>query len=931
MSEKLLIVDGHSMAYRAFFALPPDSFTVAGGQHTNAVYGFFSMLAKLLETEKPTHLAVAFDPSRESFRTEIYPEYKGTRDKTPPEFVGQVELIGAVLDKLGVPSLTVADFEADDVLATLSTEAKKEGFDVLVASGDRDTFQLVDDKVTVLYPGRSASDLTYMSPEVIEARYGVAPGNYPELAALVGETSDNLPGVPGVGPKTAAQWLKRFDGLDNLLENCDQIKGKRGEALREHEDDVRRNRRLNHLVTDMDLDITPAQCVASSPDRGALDSLFDTLEFTGLRGRIYKAMTPLWNQDASLDVQTMSSPQDQDGADPQGETSDATAGEVSASDVGPYEMDAVSIVTFATDLSEVLEGMWDGPVALWGIGRLAPTSPHLDILALADKNTVVVLDTADLSPEQDEVVGRFLNDHHHLVVHGGKALAHGVHAQGWNVAQPEFDTELAAYLCNPAQRSYDLDQLALQYLGEEPPAEDDGAIFSVEMAQGLGEDIPDQGPSSIQVTAARSAVTVLRLLPPLRERLEERNALPLLTSIEIPVSMILYDMETLGIAMDREVLERLRSEYGTEMERAARDAYEAIGHEVNLGSPKQLQGVLFEELAMPKTRKTRTGYTTDAEALADLYAKTGHAFLEALLRHRDRAKLVQMIDSLLAEIQPDGRIHTTFSQTVAATGRLASSEPNLQNIPARTEAGLRIREAFVAGKGYGDLMSVDYSQIEMRIMAHLSQDQDLIAAFNSGEDLHKTMASQVFGVPVSEVDSELRNRIKATSYGLAYGLSPFGLSRQLGVSVEEAKDLHRQYFVRFGGIGKYLREVVEEARHDGYTQTMFGRRRYFPELTSSVRRVREMAERAALNAPIQGSAADIIKIAMVTVHAELLAGGFDSRMILQVHDELVLEIAPGESEAVKTIVSEAMGNSVRLSVPLDVAVGEGHSWRAAAH
>ncbi len=923
VTKKLLIIDGHSMAFRAFYALPADSFTAAGGQHTNAVYGFFSMLAKLLETEKPTHLAVAFDAARESFRTEIYPEYKGTRDSAPVEFGGQVELIGAVLDKMGVTSLTVPNFEADDILATLATQAQKEGFRVLVASGDRDTFQLVDEDVTVLYPGRSASDLHYMTPEAVLKKYGVRPEEYPELAAIVGESSDNLPGVPGVGPKTAAQWLAKFGGLDSLLDNADKLGGKRGEALREHLTDVRRNRDLNGLVRDMSLDATPEECTVAPPDQAGLDDLFNTLEFGALRTRVYKSMAPLWGtleggkkQDAKLlvaegDVEGV------EGTPPPERVATQVA-------VDPAD---VRVVGEDEELEETLSALAGQAVAVWGEGHLAPTRARLDTLALAWDGGLLVAETTDLSEGQYAALGEFLATHTTLIVHGGKALGHGLRAQGWELAQPAFDTQLAAYLCNPNQRDYGLDQTALLYLGAKPDlSEDDGAMFALDLSDPqVGGAVPHL------VDAAVCAATVLALEGPLRSVLVSREALPLLVSMEIPVSGVLFDMECAGIAVDRGVLDGLRKEYAGQADQAAADAYESIGRTVNLGSPKQLQVVLFDELGMPKTRKTRTGYTTDADALNDLYAKTGHPFLEALLRHRDRAKLVQTIDGLLAEIQPDGRIHSTFSQIASATGRLASSDPNLQNIPARTESGLRIREAFVAGDGFEDLMSVDYSQIEMRIMAHLSGDQDLIDAFNSGEDLHRTMASLVFGVPISEVDSELRNRIKATSYGLAYGLSPFGLSKQLGISVDEARELHKDYFARFSRIGQYLREVVEEARHDGYTQTMFGRRRYFPDLHSTVRRVQDMAERAALNAPIQGSAADIFKIAMMRVQAGLLEGDFHSRMVLQVHDELVLEIADGESAAVKNLVEQAMGSAAKLSVPLDVAVGEGKSWRAAAH
>ena len=926
MTNKLLIIDGHSMAYRAFFALPVDRFTVAGGQHTNAVYGFFSMLARTLETEKPTHLMVAFDAAGHSFRTEKFPEYKGTRDKTPEEFVGQVELIGAVLDSMGVKQLEVENFEADDIIATLATNAGEEGFTVLVASGDRDTFQLVNDQVTVIYPGRSMSDLTYMTPQAVEARYGLPPAQYPELAALVGETSDNLPGVPGVGPKTAAQWLIKFDGLDSLLEQADKLTGKRGEALREHADSVKLNRELNHLVTDMDLSLSADQCVVDTPNRESLESLFDTLEFTGLRERVYKAMSPLWSVE-ELDQDTAAA----DGESP--DHAEQAAGQDAAGE-DPFsilERDVVA-VTPETDLAELFARYYGAngealDVALWGAGRLAATNPDLTGLALSGPNLTIVLDPAELTEAQDVELGQFLSAHPALITHAGKGLMHALATRGWKLFGPSFDTELAAYLSRPGSRGgYALERISQIYLARSPMPQDDGSLFSKEVAAGEQTEL-----GSVQQALVSAAQTVFDLKAPLAKELVDQEELPLLKGLELPVMRDLAQMEATGIAVDVEHLGALRDEFAKEAQTATEDAYAAIGHETNLGSPKQLQIVLFEELGMPKTRKTKTGWTTDAEALADLYVKTSHPFLEALLRHRDRAKLIQMIDGLLSEVQPDGRIHTTFQQTVAATGRLASSDPNLQNIPARTDAGLRIREAFVAGEGYEDLMSVDYSQIEMRVMAHLSGDKDLIDAFRSGEDLHRTMAAAVYGIPLDEVTGEDRNRIKATSYGLAYGLSPFGLSRQLGTSVEEAKTLHSQYFERFGGIGRYLQEVVEDARVQGYTETILGRRRYFPELSSSVRRVADMAERAALNAPIQGSAADIMKLAMIEVCRELDEGHYKSRVILQVHDELVLEIGPGERKEVEELVKRAMESSVTLSVPLDVAVGVGHSWRAAAH
>lgn len=895
MNETLLVIDGHSVAFRAFYALPVENFTSSGGQATNAIYGFTSMLVRLLEAEKPTHVAVAFDLSRHSFRTDEYPEYKGTRDETPPEFVGQVDIITELLEAMGVRTLTKENYEADDILATLAKEGAQSGLRVLVASGDRDTFQLVNDDVTVLYPGRSMSDLNYMDPAAVEDRYGVTPGRYPELAALVGETSDNLPGVPGVGPKTAAQWLTKYDGLNNLLASADKIGGVRGQALRDHLEDVKRNRRLNRLVDDLDLPLSVSDLVLSSPDRERLQQLFDALNFTGLRQRVYKAL--------DTEVQVVAGTQ-------------APAAEPSV--VEPV------LATPSTDIAQWLQGQ---PAQLRGLvysGSGRPAQADLDGFAFLGTDEVLVVDATAMTPAQEQQLSDYFATAPALLVHDGKATAHAFASRGWDLPTPHFDVELGAYLCHPERRGYAITDLAREYLGQELTADSSEVLFT------LDEDGADGLPPWAG-RLAEQAIALGRLQPLIEDALTETAMLPLLTGMELPVQEALGSMEDLGIQIDVDVLDQLASELATSVRQAEDDAFTAIGHSANLGSPKQLQGILFDELGMPKTRKTKTGWTTDAEALSDLYAKTSHPFLEALLRHRDATKLAQMVEGLRSAVQPDGRIHTTFLQTVTATGRLASADPNLQNIPARSSTGMRVRDAFVAGPGFVSLMSVDYSQIEMRIMAHLSGDQNLIDAFNSGEDLHRTMAALVFGIPVEDVTPELRGRIKATSYGLAYGLSPFGLSRQLGIGVPEAKELHGQYFQKFAGIGTYLADVVETARATGYTETMFGRRRYFPDLNSTNQRVREMSERAALNAPIQGSAADIIKVATVAVEEQLRRGGFRSRLLLQIHDELLLEIAEGEESQVRELVTEAMATPVRMSVPLEVAIGVGHSWRSAAH
>ncbi len=902
MSDTVLIIDGHSMAFRAFYALPPDNFVTATGQHTNAVYGFVSMLTRLLETERPTHVAVAFDVSRHSFRSEEYPEYKGTREATPEEFKGQVELIREVLDAMGIVSLSREGFEADDILATLAHRASQQGATVLVVSGDRDSFQTVTDSVTVLYPGTGPGDLRRMTPEAVEAKYGVPPHRYPEIAAIVGETSDNLPGVPGVGPKTAAQWINKYDGLDNLLARADEIGGKRGAALREHMDDVVRNRRLNRLLTDMDLGVAPADLARRATDVAAIDRLFDSLEFGRLRVKVREVAGIGMGQAPA--------------AEPAEEAVPETQVEVRLADA---DCD-IAAWTFAHPT-----------VALLVEGDMRPTRGDVSQIVLATADEALVIDPAELSPAQEGALTAVLAQASSLIVHDAKGTRHALASRGWALGAPSFDTMLAAYLAHPDQRSHKLEDVVSRLLGMtiEEGNTDSDALFD------LGE--IGEGPTAAQVRAGRLAAALHPLADKLRRALDESGETALLTDMEMPLSRLLTQMETVGIAADARVLDDLSAELGADVEAARDGAWAAAGREVNLSSPKQLQEILFDHFGLPKTKKTKTGYTTNADALADLWAKTeesggaGHDFLGFLLTHRDRIKLKQMVDSLSATVASDSRIHTTFSQVAAATGRLASSDPNLQNIPARSADGMRIRGAFVAGQGYESLMSADYSQIEMRLMAHLSGDEALIEAFNSGEDLHRTMASMVFGTPVAEVTGEERSRIKATSYGLAYGLSSYGLAAQLGIPVPEAAALRERYFERFGKVRDYLEGLVAQARADGYTQTMFGRRRYLPDLRSTNRQRREMAERAALNAPIQGSAADIVKIAMMDVAAALSEAGLASRLLVQIHDELLLEVAPGEEAAVEELVRAQMASPVTLSVPLDVAVGVGASWQLAAH
>ncbi len=888
--SRLLLLDGHSLAYRAFFALPAENFSTKTGQHTNAVYGFTSMLINVLRDEEPTHVAVAFDVSRDTFRSKEYADYKAGRSATPSEFSGQLPLLREVLDALKIRHIEMPGFEADDIIATLTTSATAAGMEVVICSGDRDAFQLVTDDVTLLYPVRGVSEVWRMDPARVLEKYGVPPERYSDLAALVGESSDNLPGIPGVGPKTAAKWITQYDGLTGIVAHVDQIGGKVGDALRANLEQVLRNRRLNQLVRDLDTGVSLADLERGMWDREKVHEVFDALEFRVLRERLFA-------------------------------TFDTTAAEAAE---GGFEVETE--VLSGPELEAWLAGPGrSGEIGVHVIGSWARGRGDVGAIALAAADgPAAYVDVTDLNPDAEAALGAWLADPEvPKFLHDAKGPLHAVQARGWTLAGLRLDTALAAYLVKPDQRDFDLADLVVRMLGRDLRAQ-----------AGAADGMLDFGADdSAEIDAAGvRARAVLDLGQVLAEQVEKAGGSHLLRDVELPLVGVLAEMEDTGIGVDLEHLEALEKDFAQAVDLAQSDAYDAIGGEqINLGSPKQLQVVLFDTLGMPKTKRTKTGWTTDADALADLFAKTEHPFLEALLRHRDATRLRVTVEGLLKSVADDGRIHTTYEQTIAATGRLSSKDPNLQNIPIRTDEGRRIRESFVVGPGYESLMSVDYSQIEMRIMAHLSGDAGLIEAFRTGEDLHRFVGSRVFGVEPEAVTAAMRSKVKAMSYGLAYGLSAFGLSRQLTIPVDEARALMDEYFARFGGVRDYLRDVVAQARATGYTETMLGRRRYLPDLTSDNRQRREMAERMALNAPIQGSAADIMKVAMLGAHQALTDAGLRSRLLLQVHDELVVEVAPGEAAMVEDLVRAEMGRAVEMDVPLDVSVGIGRSWHDAGH
>ena len=861
MTKRLLLIDGHSMAYRAFFALPAENFTTAQGQHTNAIYGFATMLLSLLSTEKPTHVAVAFDVSRKTFRSEIFPEYKANRAKTPDEFRSQMSYLHELVTAFGITTFEVEGFEADDIIATIAKQAERENAEVFICTGDRDSFQLVNEKTTVLYPKRGVSDLTRMTPDAVQEKYGMSPEQYPDFAALRGDPSDNLPSVPGVGEKTAAKWIVEYGSLHELIANIDKLGGKVGQSLRDSVNDVIRNRELTQLVANVPFDLSIDALAWNGVDENITNPLFEKLEFKTLKDR----MKPILLKGSAKA--------------PEAEF------ELFATEI------AEGVLTPQEATAKISQHSGDIAIAF----QLAEEKLHRYAIALTPDDVFLVHSATMGDWALDPKVTK--------LVHDAKSLARSNGLTGIS-----FDTSLAAYLVNPGVRSQDLKDIQERW--------------------GDGSPINQSTPEQDLLSSARALFT---LRDSLTRELRERNLWELFTSMELPVANLLARMEAIGIAVNKKGLDELAAFFEGEVARETKAAHDSVGHEFNVASPKQLQVVLFDELKLPKTKKIKTGYTTDAESLDWLHQKSGHPLLTSLMRIRETKKLGTTVEGLIAEIAKDGRIHTHFQQTVAATGRLSSTGPNLQNIPVRTEEGRKIRDCFTVGKGYVALLTADYSQIEMRIMAHLSHDEKLLAAFASGEDLHATVAGLVFGVKASEVDPEMRRQMKAMSYGLAYGLSSYGLSAQLDISPPAAQQLMDTYFERFGGIRDYLKTVVEDARKVGYTETIMGRRRYLPDLMHDNRQRREIAERMALNAPIQGSAADIIKMAMLNVQAAIEKENLKSRLLLQIHDELILEVVAGEEEKIVELVKREMGAAYPLKAPLDVNAGLGLTWHEAAH
>jgi len=945
-NETLLVVDGHSLAFRAFFALPVDNFSTSSGQATNAVWGFATMLAQVIDAEKPDHLGVAFDVKGGTFRNEMLPQYKGTREAAPEELLTQLPLIQRMLTALGVTYIEKPGFEGDDVIATLATMGDKAGYHTLVLSGDRDAFQLVDDNVTVLYPGHHFKDLKHMTPQSIIDKYKVTPAQYPDLAALRGETADNIPGVPGVGDGFAAKWINQFGSLDGICEHADEIGGKKGESLRANIDQVKLNRKVNALVRDVDLGVDIEDLTFGTVDVAQIDALFKELEFgPRTKSRVLKTFnTGAKASNTSGAGESTNNEQNEQDSSPDltlPEPTSITAPEqfdewVKAHRVEvkvPGEIADFTVSDYGDGsqrhaiCGDAVGHAWT--VAAWGDERPGRATAQAIAVATATSAAIVPLPITDTLRAQ---LARFLkSEHSRTIVHGYKELLHLLGAVDLDMDLPMFDTKLAGYLAQPDFHADSLKQAAEHFL-------DIHFTETEQPSQGTLDFDDDQVEEDPNEHRLRDLAIIRSLAVTLGPIIDEREQCWLMRAIELPVSRVLHGMEHTGAKVDSVRLVSMRDQFAAEARQAQEMAWEYAGTEINLQSPKQLQKVLFEDMGLKPTKRTKSGsYTTNAAALQDLYVKSvdnerANGFLGALLRHREINKLKQIVQTLIdATNTSDERIHTTFEQTVAATGRLSSVDPNLQNIPNRNAAGREIRGVFVPGEGYEALMSCDYSQVELRIMADLSDDEALIEAFRSGADFHKYVASMVYKLPVDQITGDQRSHVKAMSYGLAYGLSTYGLAQQLKIAPREAEALKNRYFDTFGKVHDYLESLVANAREKGYTETIFGRRRYFPALHSTNRVAREAAERAALNAPIQGSAADIMKIAMIRAEQTLAEAHVKSRIILQIHDELVVEIAPGEGDQVTELVRNAMEHAVDLAVPLDVSCGIGSDWQLAAH
>jgi len=876
----LLLLDGMSLAFRAFFALPPDMAT-RDGVVTNAVYGFFSMLALLVKDQRPSAVVVAFDLPGGTFRDALVEDYKGGRDATPPELEPQFGIIVDLLGALGIPVITKEGYEADDVLATIATQARDEGRDVIVVTGDRDCFQLVEDPyVRVLYNRRGVSDYALYDEAGIRERTGIEPQRYPLLAALRGDPSDNLPGVPGVGEKTAAKLLAQYRDFDELFGHLEELTPKLRENLAANEELARRNAEVMRLIRDTSLDLDPADLVAGGWRRDRARAAFEAVDMHNQWKRI----------EALLDLGMLGPSADPDDAPEVVATPAASFG-----DGG----DALSLVRDAGAAGRTV--IVDGLVADDRLARLAVADTELRTAVIEERAGLAAL----LAALADGVA---------LCGHDVKEIWRAALGDGVDLGVPSDDTAIAAYLLDSSSGRYALEEVLADTTGQSAP-----------WVAAKPATLLDEGPGGDGLLERTAAIAAVRdALAPLLEDPAQRA---LYEGMELPLLRVLARMEDRGIRVDAEVLRGIAEELRAEAASLDAAIQASVGHEFKVNSTQQLQAVLYEELGLTRGRKTKTGYSTDAATLEALRGQ--HEVVDMLLRFREVDKLRSTYgESLAAEVREDGRIHARFRQTVARTGRLSSEQPNLHNIPTRTEDGRRFRRAFLPTDGW-ELLVADYDQIELRVIAHLSGDDGLCAAFATDQDVHRFIAGVVFSVPADEVTHEQRERAKAVSYGLAYGMEAFGLARRFGISVGEAKAFMDQYFDAFPGVRTFMEETVAKARLDGFTTTAFGRIRRLPELTEGTGAARAAAERQAMNAGTQGTAADLFKLALVRLDAAFAGRGLDARIVLQVHDEVLVECPPGEHDEVEAVTIEALTHVTELRVPLKVSCGWGDSWAAA--
>lgn len=887
-----MLIDGNSLTYRAFFALPTDMAT-ASGQVTNAVYGFTSMLVNLLRDHQPDHLAVVFDRPEPTFRHEALDSYKANREASPDLLRQQMGIVRELVETLGIPALDLAGYEGDDIIATLARQAEERGDDVIIVTGDRDSYQLVrDPHVKVLYNKRGVSDYALYDEAGIKERTGVTPSDYVHYAALRGDTSDNLPGVPGVGEKTAAKLINQYGGIDGIYQNLDDLTPKLRQNLAENEEFARRNIDLMTLRTDAPVTADVDELEVGNFDAEAVRRLFDFLEFRNLLDRVFDVF----------------------GVESSGEVETSTANVIAA------ELSDCSSVTNAAGVVSALTDS-DEPLAI--AAAFSPVNPHV-IEGLAMVTDAETADVAwiDASALQNAKVQKAINklfSTRPIVAHDAKSIMRALNNFEIDIRSLQLDTMIAAYLLEPADSDYLVTNLVERYC--------DQRLFLGETENSGQLDFDGQSLAAVAQSTATLALGIDALIKPLQGALAARGLESLNREIEVPLVRVLARMEILGVGVDEKELRRLRDSLVERVNELRAQICEDAGEEFNVNSTVKLQEILFTKLGLPPQKKTKTGYSTDAASLEKLLGE--HVIIEHLLDYREVEKLRSTYgEGLLQAVQPDGRIHATFKQTVARTGRLSSDAPNLHNIPVRSALGREFRKAFVPAKGY-TLLIADYNQIELRCIAHLANDPGLITAFETGQDIHNATAARVFSVDPAEVTLEQRSKAKMVSYGLAYGMEAFGLAQRLNVPISEAQEILDAYFAAFPSVRQYMDDTVEQAREKGYTETLFGRRRQIPELSSSNYRIRQAGERQAMNAGIQGLAADIFKVALVRLDAALEKAGGTSRIILQVHDEVICEVPPKDLDEVTDIVVREMSGAFALRVPLAVNLSHGDSWAAA--